>query len=139
MDGGSLVTFVLRSLFMPLSSSQWWFVAVYVFLLLLSPTVNRFLEKLNRKGFLLFLLIGWAVWYGLAGIIGTEFFALQKAVFFYAMGAYVRIFAFGRKKSRRMGRPCLSGLGRLGVLLLSEGEPQQRGSCSRCGPAPARL
>ena len=124
---------------MPLSSTLWWFVAVYVFLLL-SPTVNRFLVKLNRKGFLLFLLIGWAVWYGLAGIIGTEFFALQKAVFFYAMGTYVRIFASGRRKNPA-GWAALAFLGWAGsaFCFYQKGEPQQRGSRSQRGSAPARL
>ena len=99
MAGQNVATFILRALFMPLTSTLWWYVAVYVFLMLFSPVLNAFLGKLNRKGFLLFLLIAWAIWYGLAGIIGTEFFALQKAVFFYALGAYVRLFT--EKKSGR--------------------------------------
>lgn len=92
MSGQNILTFFLRSLFMPLTSTAWWFVAVYVFLMLLSPVFNRFLLKLNRKGFLVFLLVFWGVWYGLAGVIGTSFFELQKALFFYGIGAFIRIY-----------------------------------------------
>ena len=62
MSGQNILTFFLRSLFMPLTSTAWWFVAVYVFLMLLSPVFNRFLLKLNRKGFPAFLLVFWGVW-----------------------------------------------------------------------------
>ena len=77
---------------MPLTSTLWWFVAVYVYLVLFSPIINAFLNKLNRKGFIAFLFVCWAIWYGLAFLIDTEFFELQKAVFFYSLGAFLRLY-----------------------------------------------
>ena len=139
MSGQNIATFFLRSLFMPLSSTAWWFVAVYVFLMLLSPVYNRFLKELNRKGFLVFLLVFWLIWYGLAGVIGTEFFNLQKALFFYGIGAFIRLY-----REKAPARPCFWGLissaawlgssfcfFQLGQLAASGGNPVYRELLSR--------
>ncbi len=99
MAGQNIVAFLARSIFMPMTSTAWWFVAVYVFLMLFSPVLNSFLRKLNQKGFLLLLICGGLVWYCLAGFIGTGFFDLQKAAFFYTIGAYISRFGAGKKVS----------------------------------------
>ena len=96
MAGWNIAAFLARSVFMPMTSTAWWFVAVYVFLMLFSPVLNSFLRKLNQKGFLLLLICGGLVWYCLAGFIGTTFFDLQKAVFFYSIGAYISRFDIGK-------------------------------------------
>ncbi|MBP3728747.1 MAG: acyltransferase [Lachnospiraceae bacterium] len=100
METRNLIPFLLRSFFMPLTSTLWWFVPVYLFLMLFSPVINGFLRKLNQKGFGLFLLVAWGIWYGLANLVGTEFAQLQKALFFYSLGAFIRLYLSPAPKRR---------------------------------------
>ena len=108
MAGKNLLAYLARAVLIPITSTCWWFVAVYVFLMLLSPVVNRFLLSLNRRGFLWLLLLGWALWYAAAQVLGTEFFDLQKALFFYSLGAYLRL--WGRKVSAQGLKDVLAAL-----------------------------
>lgn len=47
VDNSSMVTYLAKMLFNPATSGNWWFIASYVFLLLLSPSINEFIRKLK--------------------------------------------------------------------------------------------
>ncbi len=84
------IKFFIRTL-IPVTSGEWWFVTAYVALYLLVPLLNSFLQKLNRKGVILCMFIAWIFWYTLPLLFGGVFGYLQKAIFFYSLGAFLRI------------------------------------------------
>lgn len=76
-------------MFTPISGSVWWFITAYCLLMVLSPFVNSFLQKLNQKGFLVTLLFIYLFWYTL-GNIHSNVYDLEIAIFYYVLGAYFR-------------------------------------------------
>lgn len=76
----------------PISSAKWWFVSYYVLLLLIAPQLNGLLRKLNKKGFLLLLLMLCVFEYLIQWMLATPLLRISMAVFFYSLGAYLRNF-----------------------------------------------
>ena len=85
----SLVGQFLSAL-LPISSNSWWFVTAYVVLFLFIPLINYGLHKLTDKqlGFALILL--WAVGYVPPVVFSFKYEGLQRALFFYVVGAWIR-------------------------------------------------
>lgn len=93
------VSYIIKMLFIPLSGGAWWYVTTYAALLLLSPLINDFLRRLSRKGLIILLIVLWAFEYSL-GILGADFYNINKAVFFYALGYFLHNnFAIKKKKT----------------------------------------
>lgn len=42
--------FAMKAVFTPITGNVWWFVTSYIIIMLLSPFINRYLNKLNKKG-----------------------------------------------------------------------------------------
>lgn len=87
-------------LIVPITGSVWWFVTAYIYMMLVAPSYNAFLDKFNRKGMLMwsmFLLVFGQVF----GNLGSNFHDFEKAVFFYTLGVFFRnyINVGGDKKS----------------------------------------
>ncbi|HBG66352.1 MAG TPA: hypothetical protein DDW78_07765 [Treponema sp.] len=103
---------VLATLVIPISSGNFWFITTYLLLYFISPLLNDFLKGLEKKRFVLFLLFCYAFWYILAlayrGTFG--YYNLQRAVFFYAWGAYLRLYPSpGKRGGMRRLLPPLAG------------------------------
>ena len=81
----------LKMLFVPISGSVWWYVTAYIFLMLIAPIYNEFINKLNRKGFVLLLFVLLIFGYTL-GNLGSNFHDIEKALYFYTLGAYFKLF-----------------------------------------------
>ncbi len=81
----------LQYLLTPVTGGGWWFITAYVFLMLMSPVLNAAAGKLNRRGYRLLLLIMWFFWYSLAKF-GAPYNSLRRAIFFYAVGGYIRLY-----------------------------------------------
>lgn len=79
----------LYNIFSPLRSGQFWFVTSYILLLCFTPIYNVFLNKLNKKGYTIFLLLFWFF-----GLVYSTYFnialGVTKALFFYAFGTYIK-------------------------------------------------
>lgn len=86
-----VLPFLMKCFFIPVTGGGWWFVTAYFFLMLLGPLINNLLSKLNRNGWILVLVFSWIVWYAVAYVSGSESYSVQRAVTFYALGAYFRI------------------------------------------------
>jgi len=81
----------VKMIFNPASSGVWWFVTAYLLLLVLSPLVNKFFQRLNARGRKAFLILFWALWYSISMLRGETYTGLERALFFYLMGGYVRL------------------------------------------------
>lgn len=90
---------LLKSLFLPVTAGVWWFVTAYVFLMFMTPLINLYARSINRKGFFALLIIFWLFEYSLANFCGTIYYELQKAIFFYLIGAFCRLHLRKIKKS----------------------------------------
>ena len=75
----------ILSIFTPVTGGIWWFVTAYFFLILLSPSINQFLSRLNRGGVLVIVAL-WILWYVLGKF--ALFPEIEKAVFFYVLGFF---------------------------------------------------
>lgn len=75
----------------PLTSDIYWYITAYVLLLALIPVINPFIQKLNAKGFIILILIAGILWYGFSFVFHYRYTHLQRAVFFYLLGAFIKI------------------------------------------------
>ena len=73
--------------FNPITGSTWWFVAAYVFLVVLMPDINRLYGALSHRKKIIAIAFICVFWYG-AGRYGSSFYILYKAIFFYLIGGY---------------------------------------------------
>lgn len=87
----------------PVTGGSWWFVSAYFILILFLPVINGFISKLTPKGYLVTLIFFWAVWYAAARLGGSTWFKLERAVFFYLLGGFIRKYCSDRNiRGRRL-------------------------------------
>lgn len=89
----------LKSLFAPVTSGIWWFVSAYVLLMLMIPFINKYIRLLNPKGYILLLCVFWLMEYSFASFVGSFYYELQKAIFFYLIGAFYKLFLMKKEKN----------------------------------------
>ena len=82
---------ILRTIILPGTSGSYWFISVYTFVILLMPMVNPLLQKLNKAGLFQLLVFFWLFWYSLAVFFSVPYYNLQKGLFFYCIGSYIRL------------------------------------------------
>lgn len=80
---------LFHSLFNPITGGQWWFVASYVFLQICKPGINQLFDRFDKKNIVKVIFLFWLFDY-IIGYFGAVFYQLQKAIFFYMVGAYIR-------------------------------------------------
>ena len=105
------ITLFLRHVFVPVSSSNWWFVSAYVLLVLTAPRINQFLAKLNKAGFMRLLAVTWFFWYSCQLVFSGAYVALGRAFFFYILGAYCRLFEHSEQEKPQVRHIALFVLG----------------------------
>lgn len=95
----NLISLVLQTVCVPLTGSPWWFVTAYVVLILFSKSVNSFMSLLNKNGYIAIIVI-----IGIFGLIfgkfGSNFYDLERAVFYYLLGGYFKLYNKAPKKSK---------------------------------------
>nr|WP_298006681.1 acyltransferase [uncultured Flavobacterium sp.] len=92
-----LILLFLRTITVPLTGSLWWFVTAYVALILFSKTINSFMTSLNKKGYIfILLLIG--IFGLILGELGSTLHDLEKAIFYYLLGGYFKLYSTPLKK-----------------------------------------
>ena len=78
--------------FNPVTSGIYWFVTTYIILIAFSLELNKFLNKLNKIGYILFLLFFYIIWYFISFYYNSEYLELKSAIFFYSIGGYLKIY-----------------------------------------------
>ena len=101
LNNKDVIKYIINSVFIPFISGDYWFISAYVILVLVSPIVNEYIIKLNKKSLLFLLFLFWLLGYVVSGITNVKYFELQKAIFFYLAGAYLRLFGKNKMKSRK--------------------------------------
>lgn len=91
LTANGVIGFFLKALFTPVTGGAWWFVTVYVIISLVAPLLNKFMRQLNQKGMLMFVLLFWVLWFSISSM-GATYYAIERGMFFYVLGAYIRRF-----------------------------------------------
>lgn len=92
IDFSVLFSTAVKSIFVPITNGNvWWFLTAYVYLMLLTPFLNRVAQKLNKKGYLFFILFVWLVVYSLDGTLFGLYWSVQRGVLFYLIGGDIKI------------------------------------------------
>ena len=97
MSKHDLIFLSVKSLFIPVTGGVWWFVSAYVVLIVLCPHINHIMNMVGKKGFLFVITLFGIFDYLLGGVLGGSLNDLEKAIFFYLIGAYTRQFANEKK------------------------------------------
>lgn len=75
----------------PLTNGVWWFVTAYILVMIASPMINRFVEKLNRGGIVIVMLVFWIILMVIPGVFGSNYSNLYRGFFLYLIGAVMRL------------------------------------------------
>lgn len=94
---GSDINNLFKQIFNPVSSGTYWFVTVYVVLIIVSPVLNNFFNKLNERGAFLFLVCCFIFWYVCAEFESAIYYAIERGILFYFAGGYIRRFIDKKK------------------------------------------
>lgn len=86
---------------LPVTSDIYWYITAYIILLALLPLINPFIQKLNPKGFIVLLLVAGLMWFGFSELRHFRYAHIQRAVFFYCLGAFFKIHA-DKKSTKRL-------------------------------------
>ena len=78
-------------IFNPVTGNVYWFVTVYIIIIAFSPNMNKFLKKLNKIGYTLFLLLFYGLWYIFSYKFGAKYIEIKNALFFYCLGGFFRL------------------------------------------------
>lgn len=95
---GEIIISLAQMLFVPITGSVWWYVTAYIALMLVAPSYNRFLRRLNQSGLIVWLLCLLVFGYTL-GNLGSAFHDFEKALFFYTLGGFL---SYGAIKHNRL-------------------------------------
>lgn len=87
--GGSAM---ISSFILPVTGGRNWFATAYIVLLLLIPVINKFLDMLNKNGFLILLLVFNVFVTGIGYFLNVPFYDLYIAFFYYICGVYLKKF-----------------------------------------------
>lgn len=80
---------LIRS-FLPIASGSWWYVSSYILLMLCSPAINEYFNKLNRKQKKVTIAFVWVFLYTIPYLFSVQYYSLERGVLFYLLGAYIR-------------------------------------------------
>ena len=86
----NIVYELFDSMFIPISSGIYWFVTVYIIIILTSPLLNQFINRLNRKGQIITLITIFVFEYSLSEFGGGNYYLIQRGLMFYYLGAVLR-------------------------------------------------
>lgn len=86
----SSIYFLIKYIFTPATGNSWWFVTSYIFLMLMVPTINKYVLKLKKTNYKSLIIISLILWYVIP--MNTTFgSAVQRPIFFYILGAYIKL------------------------------------------------
>lgn len=100
--------FAMKAVFTPITGNVWWFVTSYIIIMLLSPFINRYLNKLNKKGYIITILFIWILWYCAPYLNGAAYYPLLRGMLFYVLAhiAHVMQENYLVQRKRQAGIEC---------------------------------
>lgn len=100
MRTASAIKLSVTNILLPGSGGGYWFITTYIVLIEILPLINPFLRSINKRCYLVLIFLFWIVWYSLASFINVPYYYIQKAIFFYTIGAYFSLFKKRDKQHR---------------------------------------
>ena len=92
---------LLRLCISPVTGFNWWFATSYVMLILLAPVINDILHGLSDKKLLCGVILTWCFWYCAGYAMQLSLYRLERAVFFYILGVYIKAKCSSVSRNRR--------------------------------------
>ena len=83
--------YIVKGITIPVTANMWWFGTSYILLVLLSPYLNKLLDRCNNKGAVALIALIYIV-AQLNNAIGTDYYMLVFPIFYYFAGAYIKRF-----------------------------------------------
>ncbi len=83
---------IFTNIINPATTDVWWFLSSYIFVILLSPIINKIFSKLNMSGYLILTIIFLLFVYSLDLIIGSRYITITKGIIFYLIGGFISKF-----------------------------------------------
>ncbi|MBR6071664.1 MAG: acyltransferase [Acholeplasmatales bacterium] len=81
---------VMAMIFNPATSYAWWFLCSYILLILMSPVINKLFNKLDKKGYLILLILFWILVYSIDKFSSSYYYNLTRGVMFYLIGGFIK-------------------------------------------------
>ena len=96
----------IKNLF-PLTFNKYWFITTYIVLYIFTPYINIFINSMNRKQYINFLVIGLFIFSILKMLTTQDYYGneLVQFLFFYAIGGYLKKYKdnwFSNSKNNRI-------------------------------------
>ena len=91
------ITEAIKKIIFPISDSTWWFATIYLLIVLICPTTNKYLRKLNKRQYLSLIVVAWAGWYTIGKILDVRYYRLLQGLFYYIVGSYFAKYPQKRK------------------------------------------
>lgn len=83
--------FIFSAVLKPVTSGSWWYLTSYFYLMIFHPIINSMTRRVNKKGFQIVLIFMFISDYFLAArFIQTDYMHLERTVFCYLLGVYVK-------------------------------------------------
>lgn len=99
-DPMTKMIYIVKNICNPMSSGEWWFITAYGILILLSPIINKYVERKNQKQYRRILCIYWIIWYTIAYFVNASYIGLERGIFFYLIGLYYKKYGVMKKTSK---------------------------------------
>lgn len=101
---------LVATIFRPVTGGAWWFATTYVLIMLVSPLINQFLNGINKRGFILLLATFYILYYAQVIMFGREYVEVIRLLFFYLLGAFIRLHCSSQVKTTNAIFYLLSGI-----------------------------
>ena len=112
--------------FFPLAYNQYWFITVYLYLLLLTPFINKFLNSLTKDNYNKFLMLLTIIFViiptifysnGLIGSTQTPI-GILLFIYVYTLGAYIRLYEMKFFEGKKLKNITLIILGYVILIII---------------------
>lgn len=74
----------------PSLNGVWWFVTAYFLLMLMTPTLNNYINRMDYKKLFKIIILMWIILIVLGMINETPYYGLYRGIFYYLIGALFR-------------------------------------------------
>lgn len=83
------LSYCLKMIVIPLTGGSYWYITTYFFLMMLSPLINKWIKDISKKQYIIVLILIYVFWYAIGTFMGSDFYNLQKAIFYYLFGFFI--------------------------------------------------
>ena len=86
----------------PVTGNNWWFATAYLILIILAPVLNQLIEDISSKKMIYLIMLIWFIWYVLGYVLQINLYGIERAIWFYLIGAYICLHHSENSKKRTL-------------------------------------